>query len=186
MPSAWIITRTTSAGERRFRVLFRVGGRESRATYGGTFKTKREADERKRWIAGELAALRMPDTRALTDAQASVATVSAAGERWLASRIDVAEATKTRHGLELARIDRLLGSRAVEQLAAAEIADFVATLAADYSRATIRKTLQTLAMLLDHEGVTPNPARAKEVRLPREDAEEISPPSAEHVGPSTG
>lgn len=36
-------------------------------------------------------------------------------------------------------------------------------------------------MLLDHESVSPNPARAKEIRLPREDAEEISPPSAEQL-----
>jgi integrase len=108
-------------------------------------------------------------------------TAAAAAKRWLASRIDIAEATKTRHGLELARINRLLGSRAVDQLAPAEIADCVATLAESCSRETIRKTLQTLAMILDHEGINPNPARHKDVRLPREEQEEISPPSAEQL-----
>jgi hypothetical protein len=61
MASAWIITRTTKAGERRYRVEYRLGGRESATRYGGSFKTKREADERRRWITGELAGRRVPD-----------------------------------------------------------------------------------------------------------------------------
>src|SRR5436309_2588505 len=65
MASAWITTRTTSAGARRYRVEFRLGGRESRTRYAGSFKTKREADERKRWISGELAARRMPELRSV-------------------------------------------------------------------------------------------------------------------------
>jgi len=37
-------------------------------------------------------------------------------------------------------------------------------------------------MILDHEGVAPNPARDKvKVRLPREERPEIIPPTAEHV-----
>lgn len=44
-----------------------------------------------------------------------------------------------------------------------------------YKRGTLRKTLQSLAMILDHERVTPNPARDRvEVRLPREDVEELN------------
>jgi integrase len=58
----------------------------------------------------------------------------------------------------------------------ANVAAFVATLAENYSRGTLRKQLQTVAMILDHEGVSPNPARHKEVRLPRGDEEEINPP----------
>jgi hypothetical protein len=173
MSSVWLTTRTTASGAKRYRVEYRLGGREAPTRYGGSFRTQREALARKAWVAGELAALRVPNLQALETASRSQ-TVAAAGQRWLGSRIDVAPATKTRHGLELARIDHLLGRRLVDELAPAEIADFVATLATDYSRATIRKTLQTLAMVLDHEGISPNPARDKEVRLPREDQEEIS------------
>jgi integrase len=180
MASVWLTTRTTKSGAKRYRVEYRLGGREAPTRYGGSFPTKRAADERKRWISGELAARRVPNLGSLEAASRSQ-TIAAAGQRWLASRIDVAPATKTRHSLELARIDHLLGRRLVDELTPAEIADFVGTLAVDYSRGTIRKTLQTLAMLLDHESVSPNPARHKEVRLPREEAEEISPPSAEHV-----
>jgi integrase len=62
------------------------------------------------------------------------------------------------------------------------VAAFVAALAGErYARGTIRKTLQTLAMILDDAGVTPNPARDKHVRLPREEREEINPPTADHL-----
>jgi integrase len=37
------------------------------------------------------------------------------------------------------------------------------------------------AMVLDHAGVTPNPARHKSIKLPREEPEEINPPTAEDV-----
>jgi integrase len=36
-------------------------------------------------------------------------------------------------------------------------------------------------MTLDHAGVTPDPARDKSIKLPREEQEEINPPSAVHV-----
>ena len=36
-------------------------------------------------------------------------------------------------------------------------------------------------MILDHYSVSPNPARDKQVRLPRDEEEQINPPTAEHV-----
>lgn len=180
MASTWIVARTTSSGEKRYRVEFRCGGREAATQYGGSFKTKREADERKRWVAGELAAKRVPEIRYSESPQAR--TIAVAAKRWLASRIDVAESTKTRNGLEVDRIVRLLGSIAVDVLAAERVATFVTTLVEEkYARGTIRKTLQTLAMILDHERVDPNPAREKQVKLPHAEDEEINPPTADHV-----
>ena len=61
MASAWISTRTIGDGSERYRVEYRTGGREAVMRYGGSFKTLREATIRKNWIAGELAALRVPD-----------------------------------------------------------------------------------------------------------------------------
>jgi integrase len=53
---------------------------------------------------------------------------------------------------------------------------------ANKARETIRKTVTVLALVLDHAGVSPNPARDHlRVRLPREDRAEINPPTAEHV-----
>jgi hypothetical protein len=65
MPSVWIRTRTTRAGDKRFRVQYRLGGREASIRYGGSFKTQREANLRRSWIVGELAAQRVPDLRLL-------------------------------------------------------------------------------------------------------------------------
>jgi integrase len=46
----------------------------------------------------------------------------------------------------------------------------------------VRKVLQATAMLFDHAGVSPNPARDKvHVKLPRDVRPEIAPPSAEDV-----
>ena len=95
------------------------------------------------------------------------------------SELVVAENTKTRHGLELNRILPLLGGHRVDELAPGDVAEFVSVLVSEgYARGTIRKTLQTLAMVLDDADVSPNPCRDKHVRLPREEPEEISPPTA--------
>jgi integrase len=76
----------------------------------------------------------------------------------------------------------LLG-RSVDGIGAADVAALVGELAAiGKSRETIRKTVTVLAMVLDHAGVTPNPARDRvRVKLPRENRAEIQPPAAEHV-----
>jgi hypothetical protein len=114
--------------------------------------------------------------------------VGALGELWFKTRIDVAETTSTRNGVELKRIERLLGARpAVELVPDPDVTGFVGALASEgYGRATIRKTLQTLGMILDHGAIEPNPVRDKRVRLPREEAEEINPPTAAHVERYTG
>src|ERR1044072_762602 len=103
MASSWITTRPTKGGEKRYRVEFRLGGRESRTQYGGSFKTKREAGERKRWIAGELAARRVPDLGSL-EAATRAPTLPVAAEAWRASRLDVVEQTGNMHRWAVARI----------------------------------------------------------------------------------
>ena len=52
-------------------------------------------------------------------------------------------------------------------------------------RGTIRKTLMYARAVLDEADIEPNPLRDKRVRLPHEEDEEIVPPEAEHVRPST-
>jgi len=86
MASSWILTRTTKHRERRYRVEYRLGGRGTPTKYGGSFKTKREADERRRWIDGELAARRVPDLRSLAVAT-KAPTLEQAAQRWFESRV---------------------------------------------------------------------------------------------------
>lgn len=176
MGSAWIIGRTTRRGEKRYRVEYRLGGRESRTRYGGSFKRKAEAEQRARWIVGELAARRVPDLATLETRVQRKQTLSDAAEAWRASRLDVAPATAVQHRVSVTLIVNELGpARPVDEITAGEIATAVAVLAQTHKRETIRKAVNALGMTLDHAGVTPNPARDKvTVRLPREAGDEVS------------
>jgi integrase len=180
MASSWIITRTTNAGERRYRVEFRLGGREAPTRYAGSFRTKREALERKAWVAGELAARRVPEVRFSEPRRAP--TLVEAYERWAASRVDVSPATATYQRSAIRRAKSLLGQR-LDEISADDVAALVGELsAAGKARETVRKTVTVLSMIFDFAGVQPNPARDRvRVRLPREDKPEIQPPTAEHL-----
>jgi integrase len=184
MPSSWLIRRETSSGP-RWRVLYRLGGRESSARYAGSFKTKTAALERRRWVTGELAALRVPDVRGLKQEPARAPTLAEAAERWRASRVDVAEQTGNMHRSAFVRIFKVkpeLRARRVDELAVTDVADLVAALAAaGYKRETLRKTRTALAQTLDFHGVSPNPVRDERVKLPRERKTHLPPPLAEHV-----
>jgi integrase len=180
--ASWWIERRPSSGGTRFRVRYRLGGRESIPRLGGTFKTKKEASLRGAWIAGELAARRVPDVGALDDERRRAPTLREVAERWLASRIDVADHTRLQHRSDVNRAGELL-DRPVDRISSADVAELIAKLAeAGKARETIRKTTMALAMVFDHAGIEPNPARDKRtVRLPRGTKKEIKPPTAAHV-----
>jgi integrase len=182
MPSVWISPRATKSGGRRFRVLYRLGGHESSLKYAGTFATRREALIRKAWAAGELAAMRVPDLTLLREPDAAP-TFAEAAERWQTSRVDVAEATRTQHRTALNRALPILGSQRLDAISPQEVADLVAALHGQgKARESVRKTVTAVAMVLDHAGISPNPARDRViVKLPREEPEEPNPPCAADV-----
>jgi integrase len=182
MASTWIRTRKRKSGK-RYRVEYRPGGREKPIFYGGTFKTMREAKLRADWIRGELAVQRKPDLRRLAGDATKAPTLTEAAQRWQRARVDVAEATAVQHRTALNRALPKLGTKRVDAISAQDIADLVAYLAAEgKARESIRKTLTALAMVFDHAGIAPNPARDRViVKLPREEPEEPNPPAAEHV-----
>lgn len=182
MASAWITTRSTAGGRSRFRVMFRLGGRESMPRYAGSFVTKREALARKAWVLGELAALRIPDVR-LVDELLTSPTLAEMAERWQASRVDVAAGTLQTYRVALGRVLPRLGDRSIDEVDAQTVADLVAQLhELGLKKQTIRKTVSVLAMVLDHAHVQPNPARDRlTVKLPREERRHVQPPTAEHI-----
>jgi integrase len=182
VPSTWIARRDTSTGI-RYRVMFRTGGRESVPRYGGSFKTMREANARKAWVAGELAALRVPDVRLLEPVPVLSPKLREVAERWRESRVDVADGTAATHKVNLARILPRLGDKPVDAITPADVAALVSDLAAGgLARESIRKTVSTLAQVFTFAQVEPNPAKDRvTVRLPRESRAEINPPTAEHV-----
>jgi integrase len=181
--SVWITPRATKDGGKRYRVEYRLGGRESQTRYGGSFKTGREAKARKGWIAGELAALRVPDLTLLAAEAPSSPLLTDACEAWRQSRIDVTEGTRTLYRVALSRV--LKTSIAKKRLDEVTVDDAVAVVAeldaAGHKRETIKKSRDYLAMVLDHYRVDPNPARDKRVKLPRERKAHVPPPLAEHV-----
>jgi integrase len=87
MASAWIISRETKDGGKRYRVKFRPGGREAAVRYAGSFRTMREARIRRDAIAGDLAALRMPELYLVGPDR--LPTLAELAERWRASLADL-------------------------------------------------------------------------------------------------
>jgi integrase len=179
--SVWIRTRPTKDGGRRYRVEYRLGGRESKIRYGGSFKTKRLATIRAGWIEAELSAQRVPEIRA-TAAEVPKGTLAEACDAWRATRIDVTEGTRTLHRVALQRVlDRLGSDVRIDAISAEDVAAMVAAMAADYKRETIKKSRDYLANVLDHYEIDPNPANDSRVKLPRERRAHVPPPLAEHV-----
>lgn len=175
------IYREERSGTTRYRVMYRLGGRESKRQHGGSFRTLREAKQRRDWIAGEIANLRVPDLQLLENARSPNIFRNVA-EAWRTSRVDVASGTAQTHKVNLNRICPVLGDSPVEEIESEDIVALVSVLhEAGLARETIRKTIATLSMVLDHAERVPNPARDKRVRLPQEDRPEVRPPTAQHV-----
>jgi integrase len=102
--------------------------------------------------------------------------------RWQASRQDVREATALQHRTSLSHVKRLLGDRKCGDVDWEDVQRMIDVLAhEDRARESVRKCRTALSMVLDFAGVTPNPARDKRVKLPREEPEEVQPPHADHV-----
>jgi integrase len=192
MASAFITARTTKAGNKRFVVRFRLGGRAYPIEHGGAFGTMKEARVRRDLIAGELAAGRNPGDvlRALSE-EPRAKTLAKWAAEWKASRLDLAEASARALGVHLRRILPVFGEREPQAIAWTDVQTWLGALAADGLRpGTIHQYVTTLRLLLDFAGTDPNPARDRRVKLPRLVVEEPTPPSAkqflailEHVHP---
>jgi integrase len=182
MASAWIEKREGASGT-RYIVKYRLGGRESARRYAGSFSTRRDALARCRWVEGELAAMRIPRVGRLEESMKAAPTLAEVAERWRASRVDVAEATAIGHRVQLKRVLPILGSRRIDEITPADVAELVGTMHAEgRKRETIRKSMTVLAQVLDFGGVKENPARDRiHVRLPREEREEPTPPAADQI-----
>ena len=85
------------------------------------------------------------------------------------------------------RLDKHIGDTAIDKIDGQVVGDLVAALHAEGLRKqTIRKTLPVLAMILDHAGIAPKPARSDKtsgyrVRLPHEDKRHVEPPTTSRL-----
>jgi integrase len=177
MASAYLVKRRTAAGDPRWLVRYRIGGR-GRVGHAGSFPAKRDADERKRFVLAQLAAGKDP-----ADALLALATPPPAPPAlrdvytgWLATRIDVVDtgAYKTHwKRIEVVFADFDPNSFTTEQVQA-----WIVGQSKQLRPSTLGKTIGTLRMLLDHAGCEPNPARDPKLRMPAIIYDEPNPPSA--------
>src|SRR5215207_8658797 len=126
MASAWVERRAAADGRVRYRVRFRAGGREVQHRQGGSYGSMREARIRRDYIAGELAAGRVPDL-ALTVPERPP-TVRELADRWTASRIDVADGTATAHRTALKRVLSRIGDLPIDAVTVDTVTGLVAAL----------------------------------------------------------
>src|SRR5829696_10418266 len=183
MASAWIERHRTPGGQPRYRVKFTLGGSGARHRYAGTFKTKDEARLRRRWVAGELAALRVPDLMLLVAELPQATTLREATESWRSSRIDVDEGTRTNDRVNTERVfnhDPSLADLPLDALGTERWARVFAELAASYRRGTLKKSREAFSMVYDHHGIDSNPVRDKRVKLPHERERDLIVPLASH------
>jgi integrase len=177
MASAFITKRETSSGEARFVVRYRLGGRAYPIRHAGSFKRQRDAEARRRFVDGELAAGRNPAI-ALSEFRTprQVQSLADSFERFIESRIDVGDKTRELYRNARDRIIQHVGDRDPQTITPADIQQVVAA-NADLGPRSLRKYKSTWAQVFDFVDVNPNPCRSKKLKLPMNTTKEINPPS---------
>ncbi len=176
MASVWIVRRTTPAGASRYHVRYRLGGAASPQRYGGSFRLRRDADARVRFIRSELAGGRHP---AFPTDQNAPQTLGDAADAYLRDLDASGNTTRTyRQALNL--LGDLRG-RDPAALRPADIQAWIHRLSKSLAPATVRKYLDPLRQVLDIQEVHPNPARSPLLRLPSKPGEEVDPPAYRDV-----
>ena len=181
MATVTITTRRRKDGP-RYVVRYRLGGRAYPIVHAGAFKTLKDAKARRDLVAGEIAHGRNPAellVQARTTTQSFV-SFETWGERFVASRIDVAENTRKMYRSHLRKIGETFGDRDPHSITTANVAEWVAGQAEERKPGTVAQYLDCFKLVLDYIGLEPNPARDPKVKLPKRVTEEANPPSDEH------
>ncbi len=181
MSSCHIRPRTISAGERRFVVRFRRGGRGFKVEHAGSFRTMKEAKLRQTLVLEWLAAGKNP-THELELLKRPPVTGSFAvlADDWLRSRHGISESTRGTYAGYIGLMNARWPNQDPERLTPADVSGWIgALLAANVKASTVKGYVRTLAMVLD--GLAVNPARHRSVELPRQSRREPEPPDAADV-----
>lgn len=180
MSPVWIRTRRTRAGERRYQVVYRRGGRAWPLEIAGTFKTLREARTRREFVGGEIAAGRSPRD-ALRGVDSPRRVLDDWFLLWLKTRIDVDERTRENYRVHWKRIQPRFGRRRPEYVELGDVQEWITEQLEFLTPRVLRDYLGTLRQVLDHAGTDPNPARNRAIRLPAAERVVHTPPSDKHV-----
>lgn len=179
-PSCYITARVTPNGKKRWVVRYRLppGGREAKLIHGGSFPTRREAQQRRDFIAGEIAAGRDPRLALLAIATTQPdRTIREWAEAWLGTRLDLEPASVRSYRSNLGRFLNAFGDHT--SVSPHELQEWFATVQASPRTLSVWRTV--IAMVFDYARVDPNPARGREIKLPRIKRVEHAPPAGAHV-----
>lgn len=171
---AYIRARTVSDG-RRFDVIYRQGGRYTKVQHAGTFKTRREAELRKRTVEDWLARALNPKVE-LARLVDDDLTVEQAAVAWLRSRRSINNSTRALYQGRVDRLARDFAGVQARHLTVADVNGWVDRL--ELAPSTVREYLLTLRAVLDHAGVE-NVVRDRRVERPRNPRRLLEPPGAE-------
>jgi integrase len=182
MASAFIVNRETKAGERRFVVRFRLGGRTWPVQHGGSFRTLKEARARRDLLAGELAAGRNPvDILGSVAERPKMRTFTEWARAYRESRADIGEQTRTNMLSHLARLEPVFGERDPTTITPADVQEWIGSQRGSLKASSLSRYVATLRLVLDFADIDPNPARDKRVKLPKIGTTIVEPPTAEQV-----
>jgi integrase len=167
--SIWIVTRKTQAGDSRFQVKYRRGGRAWPIEHAGSFKLLREAKIRRDLIGGWIAQGLNPkvELAKLLEPPPAAMTLEAAIDGFIRSRHDVTASTKEVYEYAKARTVEFFGAgRDPQTITVPECREFMGWLHERLSAGSIGTYYPVFAMALDYAEVEPNPARHRTVKKP--------------------
>lgn len=167
-------TRSTS-----YVVRYRLGGRSWPVQHAGSFRTQREARQRRDLIAAEIAAGRNPALllRAFVETPSAPPGLAQRWDEFIASRLDVGEKARRLYRNARDRWLPIIGADTDPGAITVAVVQGGIGALADLSPATIAQYTSTLRQVLQFCDVEPNPASSPKLRLPAVARDEITPPT---------
>lgn len=146
--------------------------------HGGTFRTLRDAQARRRLVEGWLAAGVDPRVE-LRRSYVSGASVAQVAEDWLRSRRQISARTREAYEVYVAAIAERFDQPG--EVTPEDVRDWIGELEARLKASTVAPYFRTLRSVLDHADVQPNPARHRSVELPRVERKTVTPPDGPDI-----
>lgn len=168
MSPVYIKTRVGKTGK-RYLVYYRRGGRSFPEEYAGSFKTQKEATERRNLIASELANGRNPQLilEAIKTPPPPAAGLEQRWNEFSASRIDVRAKAQAQYRNARDRWLPILGrDRDPATVTPTDIMAGIGELLEELAASTVRQYVSNLSMVFDFCEIEPNPTKSPKVRLP--------------------
>jgi integrase len=162
-------------GERRYLVRWRFAGRDSRLRHGGSFRTRREAELRRRYLLDEIAAGRIPDVNPGLAVERTP-TVAEVIRDYIDAKVDIEERSRGNLRCDRNRLPADILAMRVGEVTRPTLQRWVVDQVEEGRGANaISRTVTLIRVAIQAAGVEPNPADG--VIVPTYRAPEVNPPS---------